>query len=106
MKIDGARRTEIGTPPEIEILNEEIFIEKEPIAILLSEMGWLRAVKPSSLESTKYKEGDKERFVVSGHTTDKLLCFSTHGKFYTISCDKIPRGKGWGSFKTYYRTGA
>ena len=96
MKIDGARRTEIGTPPEIEILNEEIFIEKEPIAILLSEMGWLRAVKPSSLESTKYKEGDKERFVVSGHTTDKLLCFSTHGKFYTISCDKIPRGKGWG----------
>lgn len=96
MKIDSARRTEIGSTPEVEILSEEAFIEKEPIAILLSEMGWLRAVKPSSLESTKYKEGDKERFIISGYTTDKLLCFSTHGKFYTISCDKIPRGKGWG----------
>ena len=61
-------------------------------------MGWIRALKGhiEDLSDTKYKEGDEERFVIQAQTTDKLVVFGTNGKFYTIQCDKIPRGKGHG----------
>jgi len=96
LQIDGERRTAIGILPELEELNEEVFIEKEPLTIMLSQMGWLRAMKGFSSDPMKYKEGDQAKFVLQGHTTDKLLCFSNYGKFYTIACDKISKGKGWG----------
>lgn len=96
LQIDGDRRTVVGTMPELEELHEEVFIEKESITILLSQMGWLRAMKGFVLDAIKYKEGDQARFTLQGHTTDKLICFTNYGKFYTIACDKISRGKGWG----------
>ena len=44
----------------------------------------------------KYKEGDEARFWIHGETTDKLILFATNGRFYTIQCDKISRGRGYG----------
>jgi topoisomerase IV subunit A len=94
----GKRRTEFAEAPVGKVIDIEAFVEKEPITILCSKMGWIRAVKGHNvdLSDIKYKEGDEERFQLQGQTTDKLLIFASDGRFYTIPCDKLPRGKGHG----------
>ncbi len=94
----GKRRTDFADAPASKIIDIEAFVEKEPITILCSRMGWLRAVRGhvSDVSDMKYKEGDEERFQLHGQTTDKLLLFASDGRFYTLPCDKIPRGKGQG----------
>ena len=94
----GQRRTEIGEPPTAVIVPLEAMIEREPVTIICSEKGWIRAVKGHGLDGEKlrYKDGDKERFTVEGYTTDKILAFGTNGRFYTIGCDRLPGGRGHG----------
>jgi topoisomerase-4 subunit A len=94
----GARRTEYADAPIAKVIDIQAFVESEPITILCSEKGWLRALKGyrDDLEDIKYKEGDAERFVLKAKTTDKLLVFTSNGKFFTIGCDKLPSGKGFG----------
>lgn len=94
----GKRRTRMGDAPVNVNIAIEAFVEKEPITILCSKMGWIRALKGHSddVSEAKYKEGDEEGFVIKAKTTDKLLVFATDGKFFTIACDKIPKGKGHG----------
>jgi topoisomerase IV subunit A len=93
----GRRRTEIGAPPSEIDVPTEAMIEREPITVLCSEKGWIRAVKGhGNGTETKYKEGDRERFKVTAETTDKLVVFATNGRFYTLGCDKLPRGRGFG----------
>ena len=89
----GKRRTQFADAPVGNIIDIEAFIEKEPITILCSKMGWIRAVKGHAvdLSDMKYKEGDEEKFQLHASTTDKLLMFASDGRFYTIPCDKIPR---------------
>jgi topoisomerase-4 subunit A len=60
--------------------------------------GWIRALKGQGdgAGEAKYKEGDRERFVVPAETTDKLLLLGTNGRFYTLTGDKLPRGRGFG----------
>ena len=94
----GARRTEIGDTPDEIIVPIDILIEREPITVVFSQKGWIRAAKghltdPSEL---KYKEGDRGRFVFNAQTTDKILMFSTNGRFYTLGGDKLPSGRGHG----------
>ena len=73
-------------------------IEREPITVICSEQGWVRAMKGHNVkvEDLKYKEGDKGRFIFTAHTTDKILAFSSNGRFYTIGGDKLPAGRGFG----------
>ena len=73
-------------------------IEREPITVICSEKGWIRAAKGHLAPDAdvKYKEGDRGRFVFHAETTDKLLLFATDGKFYTLGCDKLPGGRGHG----------
>jgi topoisomerase IV subunit A len=93
----GRRRTDFADAPIGKVIDIEAFVEKEPITILYSKMGWLRALKGHEVDTDiKYKEGDEELFMVKGQTTDKLLLFASNGRFYTLPCDKIPRGKGFG----------
>lgn len=94
----GKRRTRMGDAPQNVHIAIEAFVEKEPITILCSKMGWIRALKghADDLSDAKYKEGDEEGFVIKAKTTDKLLVFASDGKFFTIACDKIPKGKGHG----------
>jgi topoisomerase IV subunit A len=94
----GKRRTDFAEAPVGKIIDIEAFVEKEPITILCSQMGWIRAVKGHDvdLSDIKYKEGDDGQFQLMGQTTDKLVIFSSSGRFYTLPCDKIPRGKGQG----------
>ena len=94
----GARRTSFADQPVIDIDLATAFITKEPITVVLSEKGWIRALrgKADSTKSLKFKEGDKAAFIVSGETTDKFILFASNGKFYTLSGDKLPGGRGNG----------
>jgi topoisomerase-4 subunit A len=96
----GKRRTEIGDSPKVIDVPLDAFIEKEPITVLLSEKGWIKAAKghldDAATADVKYKEGDRARFAVRAETTDKLLLFATNGRFYTLAGDKLPGGRGFG----------
>jgi len=94
----GKRRTDFGEAPSADVVNFESFIEREPVTIVCSEKGWIRAFKGHNNDETsfKYKDGDKGRFVIKGYTTDKLLAFSSNGRFFTMGCDKLPPGRGQG----------
>jgi topoisomerase-4 subunit A len=102
----GKRRTEIAEArmiAQVEAISEEVAtletaVEKEPITVVCSQKGWLRAFKghqePS--DAVKYREGDRERFWVHAQTTDRLMMFSTDGRFFTLDCAKLPGGRGNG----------
>jgi topoisomerase-4 subunit A len=94
----GRRRTEIGDAPEPVDVPLEAMIEREPLTVICSERGWIRATRGhlDDTSSLKYKEGDRGRFVIHAETTDKLLLFGTNGRFYTLGCDKLPGGRGHG----------
>ncbi len=94
----GKRRTVIGDVPTAVVVPLEAMIEREPITIVCSEKGWIRAARGHTEKNTefKFKEGDKLKFSMHAETTDKLLVFATNGRFYTIGCDKIPGGRGHG----------
>ncbi|MGG5820863.1 DNA topoisomerase IV subunit A [Falsiroseomonas sp. HW251] len=94
----GRRRTEVGKAlPEVTV-DEAAFVEKEPITVILSEKGWIRAAKghlPGDAE-LKFKEGDALHAAVHAQTTDRIVLFATNGKAYTLKADAIPRGRGDG----------
>ena len=93
----GHRRTEIGAPPVSAPLPLEAMIERQPVTVVCSQKGWIRAVKGHiDGDDAKYKEGDRANFHLPAQTTDKLLIFATNGRFYTIGCDKLPGGRGDG----------
>lgn len=94
----GKRRTVLEEAKAAPVISIEAFVEKEPITILCSEKGWIRALKghTDAVDTAKYKDGDQERFVIQAQTTDKLLAFTSDGKFFTLNCDKLPKGKGFG----------
>ena len=76
-------------------------IEREPITVILSKRGWIRAmqghVEITNAEALKFKEGDSLAFpLLHAHTTDKLLLASSDGRFYTLAADKLPGGRGFG----------
>ncbi|MBT7146318.1 MAG: DNA topoisomerase IV subunit A, partial [Rhodospirillales bacterium] len=94
----GKRRTEIGDAPKAVIVPLEAFIEREPVTVVCSEKGWIRAIKGHGLDSEqfKFKDGDRGRFTMEAQTTDRILLFATNGRFYTIGVDKLPGGRGHG----------
>ncbi|MGB8274441.1 MAG: DNA topoisomerase IV subunit A, partial [Alphaproteobacteria bacterium] len=94
----GRRRTTIGEPPQAVVVPLEAMLPKEPVTVVCSQKGWIRAVKghlgPDA--DLKYKEGDRARFVLPAWSTDKIVVFGTNGRFYTVSADKLPGGRGHG----------
>ncbi len=94
----GKRRTLIGLPSSSVIVPLAAMIEREPITVICSSKGWVRTLRgqAESKKEIKYKEGDTEKFVINAETTDKLVIFASNGRFYTISCDKLPGGRGDG----------
>jgi topoisomerase-4 subunit A len=94
----GKRRTELGEAPSAVVIPLEAVVEREPVTIVCSDKGWVRALKGHVQESDdiKYKEGDRARFFLHAETTDKLLVFGTNGRFYTLGADKLPGGRGHG----------
>ncbi|HYG28210.1 MAG TPA: DNA topoisomerase IV subunit A [Caulobacteraceae bacterium] len=95
----GKRRSDFGEAPQVDTeAAVEAFVPREPITVILSEKGWIRAAKgrvedPSEL---KFKEGDKLGFLVPCETTDKLLILASDGRFFTVDCSRLPSARGHG----------
>ena len=96
----GARRTiiaEAAPPREIPL---DAMIEREPVTVILSAKGWIRALKGhadlASAETAKFKEGDGPAFAIHAQTTDKILLAAADGRFYTLPADRLPGGRGFG----------
>lgn len=94
----GDRRTEIGAAPEVVELASHAFVEREPITAILSEKGWIRAVRGhvSDLAELRFKEGDQLKLITRCQTTDRLCLFGTNGRAYTLKAADLPRGRGDG----------
>ena len=93
-----ARKTQIGVAPQIDFDPTEMLVEREPLTIICSEKGWIRAMKGhlDLASDYKFKEGDGPKFILHAETTDKLLILNDRGRFYTIGCDVLPKGRGFG----------
>ena len=96
----GKRRTELAdAPTEVEHAVED-FVEREPVTVLLSDKGWIRAAKghldEKAATELKYKEGDQPKFAIHAQSIDKILAFGTNGRFYTLPCDRLPSARGHG----------
>lgn len=95
----GARRSLFGAVPSADAAEvSEAFIEREPITVVLSEKGWIRAPRGHNalIDEKGFKTGDRLRLSINCETTDKLLMLTTGGKVYTIGADKLPGGRGQG----------
>lgn len=99
----GRRRTDIaGTEslPSADTLEEikEALIDKEPVTVVVSEKGWIRAMKghQSDFSTLAFKSGDQLKFAFHAQTTDRVLLFSTDGRFFSVGADKLPGGRGHG----------
>jgi topoisomerase IV subunit A len=94
----GARRTSFDDAPVVEEVSLEAMIEREPITVVCSEMGWIRAMKGHLPPDTelKFKDGDGPRFFLHAETTDRLILFASNGRMYTLACATLPGGRGMG----------
>ena len=96
----GKRRTTIAEAAPPRDVPLDAMIEREPLTVILSQKGWVRALRGhadlGSAETAKFKEGDGPAFALHAHTTDKLLLAASDGRFFTLACDKLPGGRGFG----------
>ena len=94
----GARRTAFAEAGEVEDVPLEAMIDREPITVVCSQMGWIRAMTGhiDLTRELKFKDGDGPRFIFHAETTDKLLVFGANGRFYTVSAANLPGGRGMG----------
>jgi topoisomerase-4 subunit A len=94
----GKRRTRLGDAPPTVDVAPDAFVEREAITVILSDKGWVRAVKGSVAEPSelRFKEGDKLKLLVPCFTTDRLTLFGTNGRAYTLKAADLPRGRGDG----------
>jgi topoisomerase-4 subunit A len=94
----GERRTTFAEAGEVEDVPIEAMIEREPITVVCSEMGWIRAMTGhiDLTRELKFKDGDGPRFIFHAETTNKLLVFGSNGRFYTIPAANLPGGRGMG----------
>jgi topoisomerase-4 subunit A len=96
----GKRRTHFEKAPNAEIAAavEEALVEREPITVVVSEKGWIRALRghQQDLSNLAYKGDDKLKLSFFAETTSRLLVFASNGRFYTIDAAKLPGGRGHG----------
>ncbi len=96
----GARRTTLAEAAPARDIPLDAMIEKEPVTVILSKRGWIRAqrghVAADGWAEFKFKEGDELLFAAHAQTTDKLLIAASDGRFFTVGADKLPGGRGFG----------
>lgn len=94
----GARRTRFAVATTIEDVPLEAMIDREPVTVVCSKMGWIRAMTGhiDLARELKFKDGDGPKFLFHAETTDRLLVFASNGRFYTLSASNLPGGRGMG----------
>ncbi|WP_337181654.1 DNA topoisomerase IV subunit A [Shinella sp.] len=95
----GRRRTQFASAPQADVeAIQQAMIEKEPVTVVISEKGWIRALKGHMADTSglQFKEGDALKVAFPAQTTDKVLIVTTGGKVFTLGADKLPGGRGHG----------
>jgi topoisomerase-4 subunit A len=95
----GKRRTDFAQAPEHDLAAmEEALVEREPITVVVSQKGWIRALKGTvtDLSGVVFKTDDALKFAFPAETTSKIVVFATNGRFYTLEAGKLPGGRGHG----------
>ncbi len=94
----GDRRTVLGAVPAPVDITAIVTMEREPITVVLSEKGWIRALRGhvADGEGQKFKEGDRLRLLLPCQTTDRLILMANNGRCYTLRAGELPRGRGDG----------
>jgi len=95
----GARRTSFAEAPDHDLEDiQQAMIEREPITVIVSAKGWIRALKGhvQDLGTLSFKQGDKLMLWFYGETTDKVLALTTGGRVFTLAADRLPGGRGHG----------
>jgi topoisomerase-4 subunit A len=94
----GRRRTRFEAPPNVEVDLAETLIEREPVTILVSQKGWIRALKGhvADLSAVVFKGDDALKISFFAETTSKLLVLASDGKVFTLDAAKLPGGRGAG----------
>ena len=94
----GERRTDFAEAQDFEEVPIEAMIEREPITVVCSVMGWIRAMNGHiDLDrELKFKDGDGPAIIFHAQTTDKLLALGSNGRFYTLLASNLPGGRGMG----------
>jgi topoisomerase-4 subunit A len=96
----GKRRTTIEEAAPARDIPIDAMIEREPITVILSQRGWIRAMKghldAAQTAELKFKDGDAAFLSFPAQTTDKILLAAENGRFYTLGADKLPGGRGFG----------
>ncbi|MDG6095311.1 DNA topoisomerase IV subunit A [Acetobacter sp. AN02] len=94
----GTRRSTLAAAPEKIDLSAVADVEREPLTVILSEKGWIRALKGHGIdaEGLKFKEGDALRFAAPCQSTDRICLFATDGRSYSVTAGDLPRGRGDG----------
>ena len=95
----GKRRTIFAEAPEHDLAAiEQALVEREPITVIVSEKGWIRALRGtvSDLSSIAFKADDGPKFAFPAETTSRCMVFASNGRFYTLDAAKLPAGRGHG----------
>ena len=96
----GARRTTIAQAAPARDIPLEAMIEREPVTVILSQRGWIRAMRGHAdlarTDEFKFKDGDALAFALHAQTTDRILLAGANGRFYTLPADRLPGGRGFG----------
>ena len=96
----GRRRTSLEEAGQAREISLEAFVEREPVTVIMSKRGWIKAMKGhadlSARADFKFKEGDGPAFAFHAQTTDKILIATANGRFYTLGADKLPGARGFG----------
>jgi len=95
----GARRTKLGLAPTVDLeALEEIAVEKAPVTIVCSKLGWIRVMRGhvENDADLKYKDGDAQKFVIRAQTTDKLILITSDGRGFLLPVERLPGGRGQG----------
>src|SRR5262245_34799349 len=93
----GKRRTAFALAPEHdEAAIEAAMVEREPVTVVVSDKGWIRALRGhvGDLSNIVFKADDRLKLSFFTETTAKLLVFATNGRFYTLEAAKLPGGRG------------
>jgi topoisomerase-4 subunit A len=94
----GRRRTSFADAPDVAMDLDAALIEKEPVTVILSGKGWIRAMKGhlEDLSKLDFKQGDELKRAILAQTTDKIILFASNGRFFTLEANQLPGGRGHG----------
>ena len=95
----GKRRSSFAIAPVMgDIDLTEGMVEREPLTVVVTEMGWIRALKGhvTDLTTLQFKGDDALKISFHTETTAKILVLTTDGKIYTLEASKLPGGRGFG----------